>query len=489
MNGISPLPSNLPDQIPREAAILGELCDSAKIGVKRPSQDEALEAPELKKTNLDPETAAVPVSMTVDAKSEPEDAFEMSSSGLTDNGNGPSVSYYSNLVSGSIQATSEQVLVPDAMVGLIIGRGGEQISRLQGESKCKIQMDQESHDQMHRLCTLTGSLEAIALAKELINKVISNENDKAAMRGNLPTDTNCGGLHEMMIPGNLVARIIGKGGEVIKALQEDTGAKIVIIQESREYALEKPLRITGSPEAVEMARIRVENVLANEMEKVVGSGGVGIRRGWATNNNNTLMTPTQSCYESLGSGAGVQDITEVISIPSSKVGLVMGRGGETIRQICMASGAHCQVDKNAPDGAREKNIVIKGRPVNVQKAKLMVSDKVGDLYVNYSNNHIGSDPVVTNPGPPGNGQNDYSQQWAEYYRSLGMLKEAEIIEQQMLSRGGGMGVAQATPQPDYSAQWAEYYRSLGKFKEAEAIEAQMKMKGVELRAQNHFSQY
>ena len=26
----------------------------------------------------------------------------------------------------------------------------------------------------------------------------------------------------------------------------------------------------------------------------------------------------------------------------------------------------------------------------------MVSDKVGDLYVNYSNNHIGSDPVVSN---------------------------------------------------------------------------------------------
>ena len=50
---------------------------------------------------------------------------------------------------------------------------------------------------------------------------------------------------------------------------------------------------------------------------------------------------------------------------------------------------------------------------------------------------------------------DYSAQWADYYRSLGMLKEAEIIEQQMSAR------AQATPggaQPDYSAQWAEYYR-------------------------------
>ena len=43
-----------------------------------------------------------------------------------------------------------------------------------------------------------------------------------------------------------------------------------------------------------------------------------------------------------------------------------------------------------------------------------------------------------------------------------MLKEAEIIEQQMmLSRGGGglaRGVGGAA-QPDYSAQWAEYYRS------------------------------
>ena len=91
-----------------------------------------------------------------------------------------------------------------------------------------------------------------------------------------------------------------------------------------------------------MARIRVENVLASEMEKVVdGGGGAGIRRGWVTNNNNTMISAhAQSCYEAQGG-----DITEVISIPSSKVGLVMGRGGETIRQICMASGAHCQVGR------------------------------------------------------------------------------------------------------------------------------------------------
>ena len=62
----------------------------------------------------------------------------------------------------------------------------------------------------------------------------------------------------------------------------------------------------------------------------------------------------------------------------------------------------------------------------------MVSDKVGDLYVNYSDNHIGSDPVVSNAGLPSNGQNDYSQQWAEYYRCvqfslLALTRAQEVV--------------------------------------------------------------
>ena len=35
---------------------------------------------------------------------------------------------------------AEEILVPDKMVGLIIGRGGDVISRLQMESDTKIQM-------------------------------------------------------------------------------------------------------------------------------------------------------------------------------------------------------------------------------------------------------------------------------------------------------------------------------------------------------------
>ena len=66
-----------------------------------------------------------------------------------------------------------------------------------------------------------------------------------------------------------------------------------------------------------------------------------------------------------------------MSVPSSKVGLVMGRGGETIREICLVSGAHCQVDKAAPEGARQKNILIKGRPDAVQRAKVRINKLYG----------------------------------------------------------------------------------------------------------------
>ena len=109
-----------------------------------------------------------------------------------------------------------------------------------------------------------------------------------------------------------------------------------------------------------------------------------------------------------------------MTVPSIKVGIVMGKGGETIRMICSESGAHCQVDKSGPEGAREKTIVIKGRPEAVLRAKEMINDKVG-----------------------GAGGYDRGQRSVQGYAHRDQLYP---------SLGG------APAQPDYSGQWAEYYR-------------------------------
>jgi len=45
-------------------------------------------------------------------------------------------------MSGSV--FNEDFKIPDRLVGLVIGRGGEQIKRLQKESGCKIRIAQES---------------------------------------------------------------------------------------------------------------------------------------------------------------------------------------------------------------------------------------------------------------------------------------------------------------------------------------------------------
>ena len=211
------------------------------------------------------------------------------------------------------QVTSEQVMVPDKMVGLIIGKGGEQITRLQAETGCKIQMAADSGGMPERLCTLTGPMSAIAQAKMLIEGIIANEGQSrggggGGGMGGAPSGAG-GGLFEMLIPGHKVGLVIGKGGETIKQLQEQTGAKMIIIQDTNQQAEQKPLRITGTPESVERAKAEVFKILNQQVEYVM--------------------------------------------VASNKVGLVIGKGGETIKSIIQASGAHVEIDRIAPPEAVE----------------------------------------------------------------------------------------------------------------------------------------
>jgi len=56
----------------------------------------------------------------------------------------------------------------------------------------------------------------------------------------------------MLIPGQKVGLIIGKGGETIRNLQDKSGTKMFILQENMFEECDKPLRIVGSPDLVEV---------------------------------------------------------------------------------------------------------------------------------------------------------------------------------------------------------------------------------------------
>ncbi|XP_025113716.1 far upstream element-binding protein 1-like isoform X3 [Pomacea canaliculata] len=260
--------------------------------------------------------------------------------------------------------TTENYHVPDKMVGLIIGKGGEQITRLQAESGCKVQIAPDSGGMPERPCTLTGTPQAISICKQLIQQIID--------RGNAPHMGMEGGTEnqsvvEMSIPGGKVGLVIGKGGETIRQLQERAGVKMVMIQDSNApTASDKPLRITGEPSKCQRAKEMVLELLA---EKDM-HGGMG------TFNNYDGMGHGGGGGGGGGSGPGGMEIP----VPRQAVGLVIGKGGEMIKKIQGETGAKVQFKPD--DGQSEDRLcAITGSPDKVQNAISMIHELLANANI------------------------------------------------------------------------------------------------------------
>ena len=65
------------------------------------------------------------------------------------------------------------------------------------------------------------------------------------------------------------------------------------------------------------------------------------------------------------------------NVPANKCGLVIGKGGETIRQINAECDVHCELDRNPPANPMEKTFIIRGPPEQIDQAKRMICEKAG----------------------------------------------------------------------------------------------------------------
>lgn len=63
-------------------------------------------------------------------------------------------------------------------------------------------------------------------------------------------------------------------------------------------------------------------------------------------------------------------------IPGDKVGLVIGRGGETIKSIMARSGARVEVDKNIQPGVVTRICFITGDEAAIEAAKGFINDAI-----------------------------------------------------------------------------------------------------------------
>uniref|UniRef100_A0AC34GSK7 K Homology domain-containing protein n=1 Tax=Panagrolaimus sp. ES5 TaxID=591445 RepID=A0AC34GSK7_9BILA len=343
----------------------------------------------------------------------------------------------------------------------------------------------------------------------------------------------------LSIPGTKCGLIIGRNGNTIKTLQETLGVKMLLMQENHTISLgQKPLRITGTPDKVENACRTIENIINSEDVRpqyaksvsevnvprslvgiIIGKSGETIERLINESGCKIQFKPDEDpntpdrCVTFQGTSdqiaRGNQMISDLIqrsrnycvtetflmNVPANKTGLVIGKGGDTIKQICGESGAHVNLSRDPPPNSSEKVFVIKGTSYQIHHAQHIIRIKVGEIppgtpFADFTglNSVASAIPPATSSYAFDGGYDQWKLSGAYTAAQRGASSNCYQQQQQQQPHGanavyGHTGTAAPTSTEqqsagaqvqDYSTQWAEYYRQMGMHEKAVLVEEHRK---------------
>ena len=207
---------------------------------------------------------------------------------------------------------------------------------------------------------------------------------------------SAGGDHELLneqmsVPNGVVGYIIGRGGESISSMQARTGAK-VHIQKERDMQPGQGLRIitiqATTKEAIDACRSIIDTMVTERVRNNNNNNGGAY--GNSTGGSGGTSQEAR-LREAIAAGHAVVQV----EIPDADVGLIIGRGGSTIKGIQDRSGANVQIpqagDPSNPS-VRTVNITHPSQD-GAEMAKKMVQDILDSKM---SNNH-GGGPAIGGP--------------------------------------------------------------------------------------------
>ncbi|KAJ3016682.1 hypothetical protein HKX48_003917 [Thoreauomyces humboldtii] len=279
--------------------------------------------------------------------------------------------------SGRPGQTSEEMSVPNAYVGLIIGRAGENMKRIENTCNVKVQFTPANGGELDRRTTITGAREDVAEAKRMIQEQINTPigGPRSAGPGPSPSsygppsfNNNAQQGENMSIPGHKVGLVIGRGGETINSLQDRSGARITVVPEGPQDQQSgmRTLQISGGPGSIDMARNLIDELVnapppgRGPMGGGMGMGGMGMGGGMGG--------------PGMGMGMGMNPV-EVIKVHTERVGLVIGKGGEIVKSIQQQCDVRIKID-STPDQEGNRTVTISGPAQNIERAKEMVMERV-----------------------------------------------------------------------------------------------------------------
>ncbi|GAB4839528.1 hypothetical protein Ancab_029054 [Ancistrocladus abbreviatus] len=173
------------------------------------------------------------------------------------------------------------------------------------------------------------------------------------------------------VPNNKVGVLIGKSGDTIRMLQYNSGAKIQIMRdaEADPHAATRPVELIGPLESIIKAEKLIKDVIA---EADAGGSPSLVARGF-----NPAVT-----------GGAAEQIQ--IQVPNEKVGLIIGKGGETIKGLQTRSGARIQlIPQHLPDGdqSKERTVRVSGDQKQIEMARELIKEVMNQNVRSSSNYH------------------------------------------------------------------------------------------------------
>jgi far upstream element-binding protein len=173
-----------------------------------------------------------------------------------------------------------KVDVPDADVGLIIGKGGTTIKNIQDSTESSIQIPQTGNpdDPSIRTISITSPTEAGALAAKVhIENLLKSKPSYAAHTStNTSSQSTTAGpaqqTIQVLIPDKDVGLCIGRQGCVIREMQVKTGTKIQIPSHPTPGQIHRVATITGTQEGCSQAQALIDRIVTEQTSACVMSG-------------------------------------------------------------------------------------------------------------------------------------------------------------------------------------------------------------------------
>ncbi|KAF7285224.1 hypothetical protein GWI33_011546 [Rhynchophorus ferrugineus] len=283
-----------------------------------------------------------------------------------------------------------RILVQSDMVGAIIGRQGLTIRQITQQTRARVDVHRKDNvGSLEKAITIYGNPENCTNACKKILEVMQQE----------ANNTNKTEISlKILAHNNLIGRIIGKGGNTIKRIMQETETKITVssINDISSFNLERIITVKGSIDNMSKAEAQISAKLRQSYENdlqamapqtmmfpglhpmaMMATAGIGYTRGLYAS-----QAPYPGMYPAAGPSQLSSDVQEVtyLYIPNNAVGAIIGTKGSHIRNIIRFSGASVKIsplDETKPqDAPNERKVSIVGSPEAQWKAQYLIFEKM-----------------------------------------------------------------------------------------------------------------